>query len=458
MPPIYAFGSFRFDVARGLLAHRTVVKALPERLAQILTLLIRANGDVIDKDAIASRIWPGGVVSEGNLAQHMHMLRQILDERARDREYIVTVRGRGYRFVAPVTVVVPELALAAPPPRDEPNDGTLRSDPQLLHHYWRGSYLLDKRTAEALTAAAEQFEAALQVDNAHVPSLIGLARAYALLAEYWYASGSVMFPKAKAAVVRALEIDPRSPEARATLGNILLFCDWDWAAAEREIEAALALGPKSSSVYVNAAWFYMCRGSSDVQLRRMQRALLVEPASPALQLFIARIFLHTGDYHRAIDSFSSLIESGADFSIARRHRAQAFILSGRPADAVTDLLLGPQDRAEDVALRLPLLARAYADCGDVERSEEIYRALREMARTEYVVGFNLATVAVGLKRFGEALDYLEEGLQRREPALLMLRSLPWFAPIAQRARFKALLNAIWPPPRLELDNREPRTA
>jgi tetratricopeptide (TPR) repeat protein len=154
--------------------------------------------------------------------------------------------------------------------------------------------------------------------------------------------------------------------------------------------------------------------------------------------------LHTGEYRRAIDSLSNLIESGPDFSIARRHRAQAFILNGQPAEALADLLLLPQDRAEDTALRLPLLGRAYAECGDARRAEAIYRTLQEMSRTEYVVGFNLATVAVGLGRLEEALEHLERAFAEREPALLMLRSLPWFGAIAQRARFKALLHAIWP--------------
>ncbi len=279
-----------------------------------------------------------------------------------------------------------------------------------------------------------------------MPALIGLARAYALMAEYWYAPGSYTFPKAKAAIVRALEIDPTSAEARATLGNILLFCDWNWADAEREIETAVRLNPKSTSVYVNAAWFYLCKGSGDKPLREMQRALLIEPSSPVLQLFLARIFLHTGEYRRAIDTISNLIESGPDFAVARRYRAQAFILNRQPAEAIADLLLLPQDRAEDIALRLPLLGRAYADCGDTERAEGIYRTLLEMARTEYVVGFNLATVAVGLGKLVEALDHLEWALKKREPALLMLRSLPWFGPIAQRARFKAVIAAIWPSP------------
>ena len=70
-------------------------------------LSIRGNGDVIDKETIASRIWPDAALSDGNLSQHMYMLRQQLDERAKDRAYVMTVRGKGYRFVAPVTVVGP---------------------------------------------------------------------------------------------------------------------------------------------------------------------------------------------------------------------------------------------------------------------------------------------------------------------------------------------------------------
>ncbi len=442
--PVYAFGSFRFDPARGLLSHGASVVPLPERLARLLGLLIHANGDVIDKETIASRVWPESAVSDGNLSQHMYMLRQLLDERARDRAYVMTVRGKGYRFVAPVSVVAPAQVAELTVPAEGIADVLLDGAPEALHHYCRGAYLLEKRTASALAAAAEQFQAALRVESSYVPALIGLARAHALMAGYWYAPSSFTFPRAKAAIVRALEIDPSSPEARATLG-ILLLCDWNWAEAEREIETAIRSNPKSASVYIDAAWFYMCKGSGDHPLRQMQRALQVDPSSPVPQLFLARLFLHAGAYQRAIDAFSNLIETGPDFFIARRHRAQAFILNGQPAEALADLLLLPHDRAEDIAIRLPLLARAYADCGDTDRAAAIYQTLLELARTEYVVGFNLATVAVGLGRLEEALEHLERGLKHREPALLMLRTLPLFEPIAKRARFKAVLRAVWPP-------------
>jgi DNA-binding winged helix-turn-helix (wHTH) protein/tetratricopeptide (TPR) repeat protein len=443
-PSCYTFGAFRFDPSRGVLYHGTETVALPERLARLLGLLIQANGEVIDKDVIATRIWPDTIVTDRNLSQHVYMLRQMLEERARDRAYIVTVRGRGYRFVAPVSVAAPVPVARTAPAKDEAAKPHVHVEPDLIQRYSRGSYLLSKGTAGALTAAALQFEAALSINRNYVPALIGLARSYSLMAQYSYAPGSSTFPKAKAAILRALEIDPLSAEARATLATVLLFCDWDWNQAEREMETATHLNSESTSVYLNAAWFYTCKGWGLEAMREMQRALFMEPSSPVLQLCLARIFLHTGEYRQAIDLFSALIENIPDLSIARRHRAQALMLNGQPLEALADLLVLPADRAEDLALRLPLLARAYAECGDIERAETLYQTLQESARTEFVVSFNLATIAIALGRVDQAFAYLEHALEQREPALLLLRGLPWFQTIAHRTRFKALVQAIWP--------------
>ncbi|HTA37791.1 MAG TPA: hypothetical protein VK760_01885, partial [Candidatus Acidoferrales bacterium] len=81
------------------------------------------------------------------------------------------------------------------------------------------------------------------------------------------------------------------------------------------------------------------------------------------------------------------------------------------------------------------------------RSKEIYDGLLAMARTDLVSGWHLAIVAVGLKCFDDALDHLERAMERREPTLLMLRNLPWFEPLAPRARFRDILA------RLGLDSR-----
>jgi len=443
LSPIYAFGSFRLDPLRGKLYYGGNVVLLSEHLTRLLLLLVRSSGSVVDRETIAAQIWPETTLSDGNLSQHVYLLRRLLNECAKDRDYVVTVRGKGFRFVTPVSVAAPALA-ARSRTSERTFDRRSHAAPEVVAHYCRGCYLLERRTASALGDAVQAFDAALRLHPDYVPALIGLARSYALLALYSYAPGSYTYPKAKAATLRALELDASSADARATLGTLLLFCDWNWKEAQREIETAVRLNPKSTSVYVSAAWFYACKGSRESALHHMERALLIEPSSPVLQMCLARGFLHTGQFQRAIDAFSSLIEAVPDLSIARRHRAQAFLLNAQPAEALADLLVLPVDRADDLALRLPLLARAYADCGETERAEEIYRVLLETRHTEFVTDLNLAIVAVSLRRLDEALVHLERALESREPALLLLHSLPWFQPIAARARFKAVLAAAAP--------------
>jgi DNA-binding winged helix-turn-helix (wHTH) protein/tetratricopeptide (TPR) repeat protein len=443
-PWVYVFGPFRLDPNRGLLTYGAEIVPLPERLFALLLALIQANGAVVSRQTLAGLLWPSGDMSEGNLSQHIYMLRRILGERARDRLYIMTVHNKGFRFTAPVSVAVPSEQEGIPDVAESGEGSLLRGGFEAFRHYSRGCVMLERRTAEALRTAIEQFEMALAASPDYAPALVGLARGYALLAEYWYASGQYAFPRAKEAIMRALTLDPSSAAAHAVLSNVMLFCEWDWREAKREIDTAVKLNPDSSIVRASAVWFYQCIGANDKALSEIQHALTVEPASSALQVLFGRVLMQNGDYPRAIAYFSNLIESGPEFAAARRHRAQAYILSGQPGDAVVDLLLLPQDRAEDIALRLPLLGRAYAESGEVKRAREIYSALIDFSRTEFVVYWNLALVAVGLGMHDVALDHLERAVEAHEASLPLLRTSPWFAAIAKSGRFKGLLRAIGP--------------
>jgi hypothetical protein len=102
--------------------------------------------------------------------------------------------------------------------RSAPASGRVEAQsPQTLQHYCSGSYLLDRRTAPALQAAVCSFEAALQIEDAFVPAMVGLGRAWALLAEHWHVPASSAMLLARRSIERAIELDPRSPPALAAL-------------------------------------------------------------------------------------------------------------------------------------------------------------------------------------------------------------------------------------------------
>ncbi len=443
-PPewLYSFGPFQLDPIRRRLTCGSEAIPLPERLFTLLLALIQANGNVVGREALSALIWPEGASSDGNLSQHIYMLRRVLGERARDRLYVMTSHNRGFRLTAPISVVVPSETESTREVGAGTNGDVLEADLNVFNCYSRACYLAEQRNASALRAAVDYFNTALSIEQDYVPALIGLARAQAFLAELFYAPPSVTFPKAKEAIIRALQLAPNSAAAHAVQSNIMLFSEWNWREAKREIDTAVRLDPECPAVFTNSIWFHQCVRDDDRAMAEMQNALLIEPSAPCLQMLFGRVLMHLGRFDRAIAHLSNLIETGPEFALARRYRAQALILNGRPSDAILDLQLLPENRVEDIALRLPLLGRAYADTGDVERATLIYRSLLEMERTEFVVQWNLAVVAVGLGLYDEALDHLENGLGKREASMPLLRTAGWFAPIAKSGRFKALLRAV----------------
>ncbi len=391
------------------------------------------------------RVWPHEAVSDGNLAQHIYMLRRLLGERARDHSYILSVSGSGYRFAVPVVAAAPVLSESFTADAASLGKVLLGSGVDAFRNYCQGSFFLEQRTAPSIKRAIEFFESSLASNPNYVPALIALGRAHALLGEYWHVPPNLAFPLAKKAIAQALAIDPTSAIAHAVRSGLSCFADWNWKSAQDEIELAIRLNPGSTFVRCNAAWLGVCTGRHADALSHAQLALLMEPSSLPLQLLLARILVHSGDYRNAIAIMSTLLETDQTFYIARRYRAQAYLLNREPEKALGDLQLLPQERSEDPSFRLPMLGRAYADMGDAQRAEDVYHTLQSMSGTDYVVSWNLATVAIGLGYFEEAMAYLERAFDDHEATLPFLKSLPWFAPISGSARFGQLVEKVGPP-------------
>src|SRR5947209_4303924 len=100
MSEAFAFGPFRLLVARReLLAHGVPV-TLGQRAFEILLLLVSRHGQLVTKDELMAEIWPGVVVEENNIQVHISAVRKVLAAAGDGDRYLLTVAGRGYRFVA----------------------------------------------------------------------------------------------------------------------------------------------------------------------------------------------------------------------------------------------------------------------------------------------------------------------------------------------------------------------
>jgi DNA-binding winged helix-turn-helix (wHTH) protein len=434
-----AFGDFRLDPIRRRLIRDGTAVPLPERLFGVLSLLVQSNGAVVDKERFATVVWPDTVMTDSNLAQHIYQLRQLLGETARDRAYIMAASGRGYRLTAPV--LIEQANLDRSKPTLDAHAALLKGGLDPLMRHARACHELERGTLRALQRAVELFEAALEDDRGYIPALLGLARAHLMLAQTSLVPPAPAFGSAAAALERALKLSSGSPTAHALRAELFAFGRWDWAGARREVGVAARLEPSSACVRASASRLLLGAGAYDQALVEAQLALIADPSSLTLLLLIADVFVHTGRYCDGIGILSKLLESDSTLGAARRLRAQAYLLDNRPAEAIADLESFPADPSDEFPVRLPLMARAYALCGDHTRAAEIYARLLD-AGGQYVAFWNLAVVAAGLGKSDEAVRHLEEALEAREPALPFLKSLHWFASISQSPRFRAIVRAV----------------
>jgi DNA-binding winged helix-turn-helix (wHTH) protein len=238
----YQFGPFSLDVnERVLLRDGRLVPLAPKALTTLL-VLVRNQGRVVEKDTLMAEIWPDEVVEEGNLAQHIFMLRKVLGENNGLHSCIETVPRRGYRFVNS-TMVRKTESLKTAPEKAAPEPEPKVSD--AFEIYLKGRYEWAKQTKEGLERAAEYFREAINIDPDHMLAYIAIVDCYLRLASNYLPPADVSPQIATA--IRSLETDDTVPdEVKASLA---MRVDWDRRIIERESRHASQLKQEYPAVH-----------------------------------------------------------------------------------------------------------------------------------------------------------------------------------------------------------------
>lgn len=117
---LYAFGPFVADPVTGTLRQDGAHVVLTLKSFEVLLVLLERRGQVVDKDVLLKLVWPDTIVEENNLARHISTLRKVLNDHPHDHQFIVTVPGRGYRFVAPVQELTRDELPSPPAVKEKP--------------------------------------------------------------------------------------------------------------------------------------------------------------------------------------------------------------------------------------------------------------------------------------------------------------------------------------------------
>ncbi len=278
--------------------------------------------------------------------------------------------------------------------------------------YLRGLYELHGMTAEptetlksqSIEKAIEYFQQALTHDPNDALAYSGLADAYTDLSTEYRAPLEVM-PKAKAAAVRAIELDETLAEAHASLGYVALIFDWDWAHAEHEFRRALELNPSLPQAHAGfAEYLFFKLGRTDEMIQELKRAYALDPLLPhshgdlAFFSFLAR---------RYTESIEAAQKVGHDDHVL----ALSYAELGQRDQAVA-----AADRAMTYTrnpVTLSLIAAAYARAGRADKARAMLPGIENQARERYVCGFNVACIYSVLGDKDHAFSWLEKAYRDR---------------------------------------------
>ena len=314
-------------------------------------------------------------------------------------------------------------------------------NPQAYESYLKGRYFWNKRTANGLKVALAYFNQAIDEDANYAQAYSGLADTYALLGDWQYAvmTPKEAFPKAKAAAIKALELDSALGEAHNSLAFCLDGFDWDLESAGKEFQRAIELNPGYATAHHWYAWHLSLLGRYDEAVVEMKKAQSLDPLSLIINADLAELLVLAHSYDESIRQSLKTIEMDPNFALAHNQLGQAYLQKGMREEAIAELQNALQLSGGSPTC-MANLARAYAAAGKRGEAEKLLSELKKRSRPGYSHATEIAVIYGALGEKDQAMSWLEKGYEERFNPGVLLR--PGFDPLRSDPRFEELVRRI----------------
>jgi DNA-binding winged helix-turn-helix (wHTH) protein/Flp pilus assembly protein TadD len=502
---IYVFGQFMLDPAEHRLIHDGTPVPLTEKAFQVLLVLARNSGHLIEKSELVAAVWGDTFIEEGNLTVTISMLRKVLGDDRSEKRFIETVSKQGYRFLPAVS------RIAGPAPQPEaaaldriaatattavgtgwlsgakraafaisalvvlsaiflpqgrvnafrhtgvlalPVSGAAASseaklqqpveairDPKAYRLYTEGRFFWNKRTENGFRHSIECFQQAILKDPTYAAAYAGLADSYTLLASYGVEPPAEAYPNARAAATRALQLNNKLAEAHTSLGLIALYYEWDWQHADREFKRAIELDPALSGAHAWDSLYYAVMGQTPQALQQALDAEQLDPLSLAVNMDLGSAYYWNRQYDKAVGAYKRAI--ALDPYFARAHSRLGIVLAAEKdyAGAVREFEETSRLSGPD-----PYIdgLRGYAEAmgGNPKVARKLLADLKQRPHTQYVPAFSLALLYLGIGDRNQAMNWLERSYQDRSTYMIFAKVDPLLDPLRSDQRFDSLLRQM----------------
>jgi tetratricopeptide (TPR) repeat protein len=304
-------------------------------------------------------------------------------------------------------------------------------------------YALNKWTDAAVRQAIGDFTDAIAKDGAFAPAYAALADAH-----IWFYSGPGVLParetvpRARAAVERALALDPNLAHAHKVRGLIAMNHDWDRSGAEQALTRALQLGPGSASTHLWNAWrLALLEKRHDLALIELDEAERLDPLDLQVKTQIGYVHRFRHDVDRAIAQFEKVVALEPSFAFGHYALGDACTQRGEYSRAIESFNTAIELGGRSVN-HVGVLGYAYGRSGNRDRAHEHLQELSKRAADGYVSPMWFALVHLGLSDSDGVFHWLNRAYEERDGSLILITAAVEFDPLRQDPRFNALLDRM----------------
>jgi len=306
--------------------------------------------------------------------------------------------------------------------------------------YLKGRYFWNKRTVEGFRQAAGYFQQAIDKDSNFAPAYAGLADTFSLMSTWYMGPQNELMPKARAAALRALELDEGLAEAHASLALIEENYDYDWPGSEREFRRAIELNPQYATAHQWYAEFLSWQGRFDEAFAESSQARQLDPLSLIIATDHASILYYSRQYENAIEQCRSVLELDPTNVHAQGTMVPLFLQLGRYDEAIDAVNRWKDPGAEP--WRWTWEAAIYGRSGRAAEARQTLVKLEQVAgsRSDRYAMLLVAYSATGQKE--RVLGLLERAYAERSNSVVEIKVDPIYDPIRSDTRFKDLLRRL----------------
>ena len=313
--------------------------------------------------------------------------------------------------------------------------------------YLKGRFFWNKRTSEGVMKSIDYFTRAIEKDPGYGLAYAGLADAYTILPNYSQTPWNESYPRAKAAVQKALELDDNVAEAHISLAHLRLWNDWGQG-AEEEFKRGIELSPSYATGHHWYSMYLTAMGRHQEAIAEMTKAQELDPFSLIINTQLGLPYLYEHQYDQAITHFQKAIEMDPNFAFAHFALAEAYDRKARYDEALAEhdkaIALSGAEPSQAWLTMSGLLKDTYQKLGGKDYWQKRLEATRRLYDEHAVTAKAVAEIYSILGDKEEALRWLEKSYQEHDRFLVFLKVQSEFDSVRSDPRFKALVAKVFP--------------